>query len=452
MERRNMESCGHVGSVRGNGTRIVRGFAALVLGFCLMAGSAPAGTKMPESVVVMEGKTKTVLVVEKKTQTLFVYTREGEEVQVRKMACSTGKGHGDKKMAGDDKTPEGVYFFVGKLKGRKVPRGYGKLAFQLDYPNSLDDAAAEKGKPLFFRGTDKELKPMETDGGVAVENKDILSLENEISLEDTPMIIIEENGKYQADDNRPLVEGLDRFLAGWVKSMSEGTYHEILSHYSPDYMPDMGWWNAWNRNRNEARSHGASLACGVSDRSYFTDSGVYVALFRLNLVSGDTVKNLGMRKLYIQPEKDSYIIVGDETRKLQAGDPLADASRTLCKAAEVEKKDTARQDILEMLNGWKTAWASSDMDRYGEFYAESFRSSGLTRKAWIEKKRKLSTINRNIEITIEKPAVQFKKNKARVRFKEIFKSSGYSSVGIKTLILVKDQERWKILSEDWVRK
>ncbi len=449
-----MRFFGQDGWFKRNWTKELGTLLGVLLWITVWSVSSEAVIQRPCGVLAMEGQSKTVLVVEKKTQTLFIHTVDGNEVKTRKMACSTGTEPGDKKTADDSRTPEGVYFFDARLTGKKVPRGFGDLAYKLDYPGSLDDKGLGKVKPLLFYGTSRSLKPMDTRGGVAVEKASIQELQNDIVLEDTPMIIVEDKGDCLTGVDEELAQDLDRFLAVWVKSLSEGTYHDILGHYASDTMPDMSWWNDWSKNRAEALQYGVRLACAISQRSYFSDSGYHVALFRLTLVSGETSRDLGMRKLYIRSDKDGYRIVGDETRKTEKGKavPLASASRTLCKAAEVEKKDSAMQDIPEMLELWKAAWASGDIDRYAEFYSESFKSSGLSKKAWIAKKRKLGNVNRNIEITIEKPQIQFRKNRTLVRFREIFKSSGHSSRGIKTLVLVKERDGWKILSEEWVKK
>lgn len=455
-----MNTFGHVGYAAEKWARVIVLFAVIIGFYGMFIDRAMAGPKMPWPVIIMEGKSRTALVVEKKTQTLYVYTLEGDDVRTRKMPCSSGKAYGDKKNGEDMRTPEGVYFFEGKLKGKKLSRSYGSLAFQLDYPNSIDDYQGGTEAPVLFHGTNKELKPMATNGSVAVENKDIEALETEISLDDTPMIITEEIGKCPAEDGKDtkaIVEGLDRFLAGWVKSMTDGTYHDILAYYSPDYMPEMGWWNTWRSVRQESVSHGTSLVCGMADRSYFRDSGMYVALFRMNLVSGQSVKDLGIRKLYIRSEKTGYRIVGDEFKRRSPDDaltknPLVAASKTLCDDVKQEYKDNAKQDVLATLDEWVMAWSSGDIDRYGAFYAGSFYSSGMDKKAWLEKKRRLSSINKNMEISIEKTIVEFKKDKARARFKENYRSRGHSSKGLKTLILVKEDGRWRILSETWVKK
>jgi murein L,D-transpeptidase YafK len=444
----------------GKWARAFSGIAVVAVLFSFFIDRAMAEPKIPWQIIAMEGKSATALVVEKKTQTLYVYSIEGDDIRIRKMACSTGKVHGDKKKGDDMRTPEGVYFFQGKLKGKKMARDYGAMAFQLDYPNSLDDPTSGKEKPVLLHGTNKELKPMDTAGSIAVENKNILDIEREISLDDTPVIITEEMGKCPAEDGKntkDIVEGLDRLLAGWVKSMSEGTYHEILSHYSSDYMPEMGWWNTWRSVRQDSVSHGTHLVCSVSARSYFRDSEVYVALFRMTVASGQGVKDMGMKKLYIRSEKNGYKIVGDEFKKQSSDDslmknPLIGASKSLCAGVKQEYKDNEKQDVLTTLDEWVIAWSSGDIDRYGEFYADGFTSSGMNKKGWLEKKRKLSSINKNIEISIEKTVVELKKDKARARFKENYRSSGHSSKGLKTLVLVKKGSSWKILSETWVKK
>jgi murein L,D-transpeptidase YafK len=406
----------------------------------------------------MNGRSKTALVVEKKTQTLYVYSFDGDTVRMRKMICSTGKGHGEKKTSFDNKTPEGMFFFQGKVNSsKKKKKSERTVSFQLDYPGSMDDENDESAKPLMFYGTNKDLKPMDTDGGIAVESNNIKELEGELSMDDTPVVIVDEIGPCVQENRKEEVEKIDRFLSGWAKKMSEGTYHEFLSVYSPTTMPSMSWWNKWQRVRKEAKDHGKNLAVNLSDRSVFKDGEVYLAIFRMSLKSDEHEADAGIRKLYIRSEPGGYRVVGDEFKRSmddrsRGGNPLLNASKSLCSQVKSDFKDAAREEILGMLDKWAAAWSSGDMDGYAGFYSDAFVSSGLDKKGWIEKKKKLSSINRNIEISIEKPVLAFKSEKARVRFKENFKSSSYVSKGMKTLVLSKEGDRWMIIRENWEKK
>ncbi len=397
------------------------------------------------------------MVVEKKTQTLYLYTLEGEQVQVKKKACSTGKSLGDKKTGYDNRTPEGVYFFEGKVKEKKRKKTRGTTAYKLDYPNILDESSAGPGKPVLLTVSQKELKPMDTDGSIAVEPQAMADIEAGLSLDDTPVIIVEELGTCPVtdkNDDKKNVESLEQLLAGWSRAMGSGSYHDVLAYYSKERMPDMDWWNAWARVRKDAGAHGAALVLGISDKSFYRDTGEFLAVFRMSLSGGTSSKDMGVRKLYIRQEDGVFRIVGDETKKTLAGDsrnPLLTAAKGLCEDSKQEYVDNERQDVLKTLDAWIAAWTSGDISRYGDFYSKSFYSTGMKKKAWLEKKRRLGSVNRNIQVSIDKTVVEFRKDQARATFMEDYRSSGHSSKGVKTLILVKEKDGWKILKETWVK-
>lgn len=429
--------------------------AAVFLFIVLTGMRANAGEPMPWAVLSMAGQSKMAMVVEKKTQTLYLYTLDGEQVKVKKMACSTGKAFGDKKSGDDMRTPEGVYFIEGKIKEKKRRRSAASLSYKLDYPNIRDEAGHQPGKPVRLTVSQKELKPMDTDGSIAVESQAMKEIEAGLSLADTPVIIVEELGACPAQDGKDTkssVESMDGLLSAWLKAMGEGSYHDVLALYSDDYMPDMAWWNTWTKVRKDAEAHGTKLTVGIADKSFFRDAGEFVAVFRMTLTGGTSVKDMGVRKLYIRHDDGGYRIVGDEIKKTLDGNvrnPLLKAAQSLCDDSRQEYADNAKKDVLKTLDDWTAAWASGDIDRYGDYYSDSFYATKMNKKAWLEKKRKLSSVNKNIQISIDKTVVEFRKEQARAVFMEDYRSSGHSSKGIKTLILVKEKDNWKILKETW---
>ena len=149
------------------------------------------GNTLPDSIITLPENENAIL-VEKETQTLYVYSRENKKIDVAFSAdCSTGEVFGAKKKAGDKKTPEGVYFLIDEYEDRYLTPVYGKKAFPSDYPNFLDLRLGKEGSAIWIHGTDKTLKPMDSNGCIALENDKILSLADYIQLDSTPLIIVE---------------------------------------------------------------------------------------------------------------------------------------------------------------------------------------------------------------------------------------------------------------------
>ena len=127
------------------------------------------------------------LVVEKATQTLYLYDRDNTEII--RMSCSTGKSDGRKLQSGDAKTPEGIYFFTKSYVKKYLSPIYGIRAFPIDYPNPVDKKEGRNGYGIWFHGTNKPLKPRDTNGCIVMEDASIDHLASYIKLHETPTVI-----------------------------------------------------------------------------------------------------------------------------------------------------------------------------------------------------------------------------------------------------------------------
>lgn len=105
--------------------------------------------------------------------------------------------------------------------------------------------------------------------------------------------------------------------------------------------------------------------------------------------------------------------------------------------------------ILESIESWRLAWQDKDVERYGDFYSESFTQDGQDKKAWLlskkekfEKAEKISIKTKNIQVDISG-------SQASVKFIQDYQSGRHKDRGIKALTMTQTSEGWKILSEKW---
>jgi len=147
---------------------------------------------VPASIVKLP-ENENAIIVEKKSQTLFLYTYKAGDLFVQlKVPISTGEEYGIKLKAGDKKTPEGVYFLKDEYEDKYLTPIYGKKAFPTDYPNLIDKRVGKNGSAIWIHGTNKKLKPMDSNGCIALENSNILKLSDYVKLDSTPVIMVEE--------------------------------------------------------------------------------------------------------------------------------------------------------------------------------------------------------------------------------------------------------------------
>jgi len=136
------------------------------------------------------GKPLRMILVAKDIQRLFVIEHDGDTPRVVvQFVCATGENYGNKKIRGDEKTPEGVYFITKVYTDRKVTV-FGRRAFHLDYPNYFDQQDKKGGDGIFIHGTNRTLRSNSTNGCVTLENHDLDQLAKYLAQDSVPIIIV----------------------------------------------------------------------------------------------------------------------------------------------------------------------------------------------------------------------------------------------------------------------
>ena len=141
------------------------------------------------------------IIVEKSTHWLYFYK---DDLLVKKFKVTTGKRRGNKQVEEDKKTPEGVYFLTEFLEDKELPAKYGSRAIVLDYPNPIDKFQGKTGYGIWLHGTNdppRLERPYDSRGCVVMLNDDVLSLADLVSLNSTPVIIVEKLERLSAKDS-----------------------------------------------------------------------------------------------------------------------------------------------------------------------------------------------------------------------------------------------------------
>ncbi|MFH2058441.1 MAG: L,D-transpeptidase family protein [Pseudomonadota bacterium] len=419
--------------------------------FILIATGWASTQKRPEAIILLP-ENENAIIVEKKSQTLFLYSAKKNTISMEfQVACSTGEASGVKQISGDKKTPEGIYFLIDEYEDRYLTPVYGKKAFPTDYPNLVDKRAGKNGSAIWIHGTDKELKPMDSNGCVALENDSILRLSDLITLDSTPVIMVEENRMVTSDGLNQQEQEIQSMVDQWTNALKSGTYHIYLSFYSASYLPDILWWEEWAGIRKKVQEVDFDFNLITEREGIYQHNGVFVVLFDSFFTLNNEKIYLGKRKLFLENENGQYKIIGDtfQTRPKifeKTKNPLVAAAKLRVKP-EIKK-----WTILETVNQWLAAWTAKEMDKYAAFYAENFYSDGLSKSRWVKRKRILANMYDYINIVGTDFKVKINDKTCEVVFFQDYESSGLTTQGTKTLKLVDEGGLWKIYQESWKEK
>jgi len=425
-----------------------RNLLILVMGiyFLLLFDSIVfSATQIFPSSIVKLPENGNVILVEKKTQTLFLYTSKDKDLFVGFQApCSTGEVFGIKQEAGDKKTPEGIYFLYDEYEDKYLSPIYGEKAFPTDYPNFIDKKAGKNGSAIWIHGTNKKLRSMDSNGCIAMENHSILKLSDYVSLHSTPVIIVEEIQRSDKSILTKQEKDISHMLTQWIQAVEKGSYHDYLSFYSSEYLPDITWWEQWFEIRKTVDKADSSLKVKRERTGIYYHNNIFVVLFDYSLIFGNEKILLGKRELFLENQNSNYKIIGDIFQKIKIS--LVTAAKKLVKP--VPKKES----VIESIKQWLAAWSAKDMDAYALYYADNFYSDGMNKTIWVKRKRKIAKKYNFINVSGSEFKVKQKNKTCEVTFLQKYESSGYTAQGTKRLKLVNKGGLWKIYQESWKEK
>lgn len=106
-------------------------------------------------------------------------------------------------------------------------------------------------------------------------------------------------------------------------------------------------------------------------------------------------------------------------------------------------------DVVRSVNAWARAWASNDVPGYLSYYTADFQTpKGMSRSAWEAERKARIAKPRKIEVSVDSPRVKFdEKNRAVVTFRQHYKSGPLDVTSTKTLVMVKNGDKWLIQQE-----
>lgn len=164
---------------------------------------------------------------------LYVKKRDKDYSFISNYNAFTGKNGGDKVKEGDLKTPVGIYTLTHKLS--QVDSYYGPMAFVTSYPNIYDRYKGKNGHGIWLHGMPlHQQRDKFTKGCIAINNECLLSLDKDIDITKTVLIIHDKitNKKVSKDRLAGLLSQLYAWRYAWI-------YNDIktyLNFYDPKFI------------------------------------------------------------------------------------------------------------------------------------------------------------------------------------------------------------------------
>jgi murein L,D-transpeptidase YafK len=406
------------------------------------AFGAHAQQQLSSNVFAYKSEPFIAVVVDKSTSVLYIVEmKDGRPEIIAKTSVLVGGGGGDKKVSGDMKTPEGVYYITGYLSPEQLRKTYGNVAddygtgaFPLNYPNFFDRISGKTGSGIWIHGKRMDRKEQTTRGCVALEN-DVLDKYKQYLKRGVPVVIakkveFEQLHNYESE-KAFLKEKLDDLVASWAGL----DFENFASHYHIQFRSGSGenYAQYLGKKKTLMGLYPERRIEISSVRAFKENKDEFVYDFD-QLYCADNILAYGNKRLYLKREVDELKIIAEEFFS-ESSDGFV------------------REKVAAFLQKWKHSWESMNTAEYMSAYSSSFSSDGFSYESWkadkADKFQKYSTIKIGIDnIKIS----QISPKRVRVSFIQHFSGDSYSDTGIKTLELEGCPGDYKIRSELWRAK
>jgi murein L,D-transpeptidase YafK len=417
-------------------------FASLFLLYPLAASSSifSGSEKIPDSIVSLSSGY--IIVVDKQFQKIYVFHKNGTFSKVFEASCSTGKNPGSKQVAGDAKTPNGIFFVTKNLSNPGPPEIYGSMAFPLDYPTISDKRAGRDGNNIWIHGTTKTLLPTQSNGCVVLHNSDLKRLANFIYFNKTPVIIAESIKWVPQSYVSTAKNELEIILTSWNKAFIENDIKTIDSLYLKGSEIKGKRREELNNKVKYSKILNKHFILQPRDISILQENNNAVIIFDQIFAVNDNSFQGFYNKLILEKINNKWYVVDDATTPTVTNKKLAQVNNI-----QKEIKSTPKEDIRNLVNKWATSWQAGNMKTYRSCYASNFQSKGMNLDAWVSHKADVRQNSKNINIRIDNLQISAEANIATAVFTQYYRSSIINSKSKKKLELRKINNEWKIYRE-----
>lgn len=384
-----------------------------------------------------EGSDYTVL-VDKSRQRVFLYHKDTPSRPQKVFKCSTGEKDGQKSRKNDRRTPEGIYFFTKSFVKRELSPIYGVRAFPIDYPNPVDAREGRGGYGIWFHGTNKDLRPKDSNGCIVLENQNIDELAGYIKLHDTPVVISDRVEMAGPANVRDEARELEMIIEKWRHAWETKNVDEYMSLYSKWFQNKGKDWRAWKEYKTGLAEKYENIRVTVDNLRLLKSDGVVVATFTQGY-STSSFKSDGTKKLYLHQNSKEWKIIGEYF-----------TGKELMLPAPGKTEIFSPEEVERFILSWKKAWENKDIKGYISCYHPTFRSRGMNVESWRKHRQRLNNKYGRLSIDLEDLKItRVSDHRARASFLQVYRADTYQDIGHKELHLARKGGHWKIEEEEW---
>jgi len=287
---------------------------------------------------ISPGFSKNLIIVEKTKLKVHVYEVDGENIKkINSFPMAYGKTPGDKKIEGDKRTPEGIYFMKKFHNSESLIKrfgDYGKIygagAFTLDYPNPIDFYNKKTGNGIWLHSTDDEArisKGLDSRGCIVVNDKNLKQIANYINVNNgTPIIVVQDLNYIDKESQKILNKKIKSTIDTWALGWKEKDIKKYISAYHPNFKSkgkNLKWFKNYKKN---VFGNTKDIILKLSNFSalQFED---YAVVTIDQYYESNLVKDKGLKTIYLKRDSfNEWKIISEKWERKKDNSSLADGA------------------------------------------------------------------------------------------------------------------------------
>lgn len=406
----------------------------------LMASLAHADEGWEAAIADSDLTPPRIIAVDKTHQKMLVFERHSPLALRATYPCTTGQAEGDKRIAGDLRTPEGIYFIEGKRTGGLDYEMYGGIAYTLNYPNPVDRLRRKTGHGIWIHSKGRDIVPRETKGCIALNRDDIANLDKTFAP-GTPVAVAGEVATDASFSKQDLETArmLRERVRAWAQTWSARS-QDMFSYYDPDAysLAQDAPFHEFRGQKERLFKTLPWIHTTVDDIKVLHGPGYWVTWFDQYYRAPNHTSE-GIRRLYWQPGKDGVMrIVGMEWVPADLG-------------MEANYLEDVSPQVANAIEQWRKAWEQCDVEGYASWYDQEAVQGNRTGVAAIAgHKRELWATIRPVKVGLEGIRIVTTPDGVVADMTQDYRDTrGYRDRGLKTIHLKPYGASWRIVREDW---
>jgi murein L,D-transpeptidase YafK len=377
-----------------------------------------------------------VVLVTKLAKKLYILDVEGDtQKRIADVDIISGRIAGAKRIEGDKRTPDGVYYTTSFLPSERLHNLYGQYAdiygfgaFPTNYPNPSDKALGYTGYGIWLHGLNPYGHKDTTEGCVAMENTDYEKVREYLSVGQTVILadqLLWEDEAAFLTKRQAAFDRLNAFFDAW----RNGKYDVYKEFIHPKYK---------------------SYAAASADK-YLAGKKALMQLYPKKTIELNNIKIYSVDDNTTVYDLDQFYCASNTSSYAGKRYYFArDGEEQRLISEEIVNKDVGDYIdavIKKFVDEWAAAWESKDIDAYSGFY-----SAAVNTKRWRDYKEGVFSSTAAIDIEISGLYwSKAGKNRYRIGFSQNYRSDTLSDKGRKTLIIKGCPGDFTIETENWER-